>query len=45
MTAPTPDTQDQVIILAVIDNPDPLIGVAVAALSDVYEQPFTGAAP
>lgn len=45
MTAPAPDTQGQVIILAVVDKPDPLIGVAVAVLSDVYEQPFIGAAP
>jgi hypothetical protein len=43
MTAPAED-QGQVIVLAVVDEPDPLVGVAVAALSDVYEQPFSDCA-
>lgn len=37
--------EDQVVVLAVVAAPDPLIGVAVAALVDVYEQPFIGAVP
>lgn len=44
MTAPAED-QGQVVILAVVAEPDPLIGVAVAALSDAYEQPFSDCVP
>jgi hypothetical protein len=41
----TDEDRGQVIVLAVVDAPDPLIGVAVAALSDVYEQPFSDCVP